>query len=87
MLDLVRPGLERAWRVAEARERLVRAAANPQSGTAVVLLDSYGEIEHSSVDAALRFSPAILDCYVQGLFDTVGRCGRDHSRSLAPSTT
>jgi DNA-binding CsgD family transcriptional regulator len=52
VLDLVRPGLERAWRVAEARERLVRAlAANPPSGTAVVLLDSYGEIEHSSVDA------------------------------------
>jgi len=43
--------------------------------------------EHSSVDAALRFSPAILDCYVQGLFDTVRRCGLDHSRSLAPSTT
>ena len=52
VLDLVRPGLERAWRAAEAREHLVRAlAANPPSGTAVVLLDSYGEIEHSSVDA------------------------------------
>jgi DNA-binding CsgD family transcriptional regulator len=52
LLDLVRPGLERAWRAAEAREHLVRAlAANPPSGTAVVLLDSYGEIEHSSVDA------------------------------------
>ncbi len=52
MLDLVRPGLERAWRVADARERLVRAlAANPPSGTAVVLLDSYGEIEHSGVNA------------------------------------
>jgi DNA-binding CsgD family transcriptional regulator len=52
VLDFVRPGLERAWRVAEAREHLVRAlAANPPWGTAVVLLDSYGEIEHSSVDA------------------------------------
>jgi DNA-binding CsgD family transcriptional regulator len=52
VLDLLRPGLEDAWRAAEARELLVRAlAANPPPGTAVVLLDRYGEIEDSSVDA------------------------------------
>jgi DNA-binding CsgD family transcriptional regulator len=52
VLDLVRPGLEGALRAAEARERLARAlAANPPPGTAVVLLDRYGEIELSSLDA------------------------------------
>jgi DNA-binding CsgD family transcriptional regulator len=52
VLDLVRPALEDALRAAEARERLVRAlAADPPPGTAVVLLDRYGEIEHSSLDA------------------------------------
>jgi DNA-binding CsgD family transcriptional regulator len=52
VLDLVRPALEHALRDAEARERLVRAlATNPPPGTAVVLLDRYGEIEHSSLDA------------------------------------
>jgi DNA-binding CsgD family transcriptional regulator len=52
VLDLVRPVLEAALRDAEARERLVRAlATNPPPGTAVVLLDRYGEIEHSSVAA------------------------------------
>jgi DNA-binding CsgD family transcriptional regulator len=52
VLDLVCPDLEEALRVAEARERLVRAlAANPPPSTAVVLLDRYGEVEHSSLDA------------------------------------
>jgi DNA-binding CsgD family transcriptional regulator len=52
VLDLVRPGLEDALLAAEARGRLVRAlAADPPPGTAVVLLDRYGEIEHSSLDA------------------------------------
>jgi DNA-binding CsgD family transcriptional regulator len=52
VLDIVRPGLEDALRVAEARGRLARAlVANPPPGTAVVLLDRYGEIEHSSLDA------------------------------------
>ena len=52
VLDLVRPVLEAALRDAQARERLVRAlATNPPPGTAVVLLDRYGEIEHSSLDA------------------------------------
>ena len=47
VLDLVRPVLEAALRDAHARERLVRAlATDPPSGTAVVLLDRYGEIEH-----------------------------------------
>ena len=46
------PALEYALRAAEARGRLVRAlAASPPPGTAVVLLDRYGEIEHSGLDA------------------------------------
>jgi DNA-binding CsgD family transcriptional regulator len=52
VLDLVRPGVEAALRDAQARERLVRAlATSPPPGTAVVLLDRYGEIEQSSLDA------------------------------------
>jgi DNA-binding CsgD family transcriptional regulator len=52
MLDLARPSLEAALRDAQARERLVRAlATEPPPGTAVVLLDRYGEIEHASRDA------------------------------------
>jgi DNA-binding CsgD family transcriptional regulator len=48
----VRPGLEEALRAAEARGRLVHAlAADPPAGTAVVLLDRYGDIEQSSLDA------------------------------------
>jgi hypothetical protein len=57
VLDLVRPALEDALRTAEARARLVRAlAANPPPGTAVVVLDRYGEIEHSSPDAERRLA-------------------------------
>jgi DNA-binding CsgD family transcriptional regulator len=52
VLDLVRPVLENALRDAQARERLDRAlATSPPRGTAVVLLNGYGEIEHSSLDA------------------------------------
>jgi DNA-binding CsgD family transcriptional regulator len=52
VLDLLRPALEDALRSAQARARLVRAlTANPSPGTAVVLLDRYGEIERSSPDA------------------------------------
>jgi DNA-binding CsgD family transcriptional regulator len=52
VLDLVRPALEGALRATEARGRLARAlAANPPPGTGVVLLDRYGEIELSSLDA------------------------------------
>ena len=52
VLDLVCPGLERALRDAQARERLDRAlATDPPPGTAVVLLDRYGEIERSSLDS------------------------------------
>jgi len=63
LLDLVRPALEAALQEAGARERLVRAlAVDPPPGTAVVLLDGYGEIEHSSFDAerwlAEHFEPA-----------------------------
>jgi len=63
VLDLVTPSLEDALRAAEAHGRLVRAlAADPPSGTAVVLLDRCGEIEHSSLDAerwlAEHFGPA-----------------------------
>jgi DNA-binding CsgD family transcriptional regulator len=51
VLDLVRPVIEVALRAAEARERLARAlAANPPLGTAVALLDRYGEIEYLSLD-------------------------------------
>ena len=51
VLDLVCPVIEDALRAAEARERLARAlAANPPLGTAVVLLDSYGEVEYLSLD-------------------------------------
>ena len=52
ILDLVRPALEDAVRTTQARARLARAlAADPPPGTAVVLLDRYGEIEQSSMDA------------------------------------
>jgi DNA-binding CsgD family transcriptional regulator len=52
VLDLARPVLEAALRDAQARERLVRAlATEPPPGTAVVLLDRYGEIEYASLDA------------------------------------
>jgi DNA-binding CsgD family transcriptional regulator len=52
VLDIVRPGLEGALRAAEARGRLARAlVGKPPPGTAVVLLDRYGEIELSSLDA------------------------------------
>ena len=52
VLDLVCPVLEARLRDARVRERLDRAfATDPPPGTAVVLLDRYGEIEHSSLDA------------------------------------
>ena len=52
VLDLVRPGLENAVRAARAHERLAHAlATRPPPGTAIVLLDRYGEIEHSSLDS------------------------------------
>jgi hypothetical protein len=52
VLDLVRPVLEDALRAAEARGRLVPAlAADPPPATAVVLVDRYGEVEQSSLDA------------------------------------
>jgi DNA-binding CsgD family transcriptional regulator len=48
----VQPALEHALRDALARERLIPAlATNPSPGAAVVLLDRYGEIVHSSADA------------------------------------
>jgi DNA-binding CsgD family transcriptional regulator len=56
MLDLARPVLEAALRDAQTRERLARPlATNPPPGTAVVLLDRYGEIEQSSPDAERWF--------------------------------
>lgn len=52
VLDLARPAVERALDASEARQRLLIAlTADPPRGTAVVLLDSYGEIEASSPDA------------------------------------
>jgi len=34
--------------------------------------------EHSCVDAWLRFSPAIMSCQLNGVFDPFGRCPHDH---------
>lgn len=52
LLDAFSPGLENALQTAEARERYAHAmAAGPPVGTAVVLLNRYGEIELSSRDA------------------------------------
>jgi DNA-binding CsgD family transcriptional regulator len=63
VLDVASPGLERALWTAHARECLDRVlAAEPMRGTAVVLLDRYGEIELSSIEAerwlAEHFGPA-----------------------------
>jgi len=52
VLDVARPGLEHVLQIAEARGRLLLAlASDPPPGTGVVLLDDYGEIQHSSRDA------------------------------------
>src|SRR5215218_507 len=52
LLDIARPGLERALRATQARGRLIRAlAADPPPGMAVTLLDRDGEIELSSPEA------------------------------------
>jgi DNA-binding CsgD family transcriptional regulator len=63
VLNAVRPALETAEDLALARERLLRAlATDPPPGMAVVLLDRYGEIQLSSIDAerwlAEHFGPA-----------------------------
>jgi DNA-binding CsgD family transcriptional regulator len=63
LLDLATPAIASDLDQARARERLLRAlAASPPPGTAVLLLDRYGEIEHSSVDGerwlAEHFGPA-----------------------------
>jgi DNA-binding CsgD family transcriptional regulator len=63
VLNLAQPAVERALQAAEARERLVAAlATDPPPGTAVVLLDEYGDIEQSSPRAdrwlAEHFGPA-----------------------------
>jgi DNA-binding CsgD family transcriptional regulator len=63
VLDLARPVIEGALQDSEARARLVRALASaPPPGTAVLLLDHYGEIEHSNLEAerwlAEHFGPA-----------------------------
>jgi DNA-binding CsgD family transcriptional regulator len=52
VLDLARPAIERVLQTSQARQRLLRAlTANPPPGSAVVLLNDYGEIEASSPDA------------------------------------
>jgi hypothetical protein len=52
VLDVARPGLEHVLQVAEARQRLLLAlASNPPPGTGVVLLDAYGEVQHSTLEA------------------------------------
>jgi len=63
VLDLIRPALEQALRAAKARGRLARAlAASAPPDTGFVLLDSYGQIVHSSSDGerwlAEHFGPA-----------------------------
>lgn len=63
VLDIARPALEDAVRSTQARVRLRRARdAGPPPGTAVVLLDGDGEIEHAGTDArrwlAEHFGPA-----------------------------
>jgi DNA-binding CsgD family transcriptional regulator len=63
VLDLMRPALEEALQAAKARGRLFRAlAATAPPDTGFVLLDSYGEIVHSSADGerwlAEHFGPA-----------------------------
>ena len=35
--------------------------------------------EHACMDAFGRFSPAVMDCQVNGVFDFVARCGMDHA--------
>ena len=52
VLDVARPGVEHALEMAQARERLLQAlASSTPPGTAVLLLDDYGEIQHASLDA------------------------------------
>jgi DNA-binding CsgD family transcriptional regulator len=52
VLDVVRPAVERVLEAAEARQRLLLAlTSDPPPGSAVVLLDAYGEIEASSPQA------------------------------------
>lgn len=52
VLDVTRPAVERALEAADARQLLLRAlSSDPPPGTAVVLLDDYGEIEASIPDA------------------------------------
>jgi hypothetical protein len=52
VLDVAQPAVERALAAAQARQLLLRAlSSDPPPGTAVVLLDAYGEIEVSSPDA------------------------------------
>lgn len=63
VLSLARPAVHEALQTAQARQRLVRAlASEPPAGTAIVLLNEYGEIEHSSIQAerwlAEHFGPA-----------------------------
>jgi DNA-binding CsgD family transcriptional regulator len=63
VLDIAAPRIEGELQATQARGRLVRAlAADPPSGTAVVLLNRDGEIELSNVDAerwlAEHFGPA-----------------------------
>lgn len=52
LLNVAAPTVQDALEAADARERLVRAlASDPPPGTAVVLLDDYGEIAQSSPQA------------------------------------
>jgi peptidoglycan/xylan/chitin deacetylase (PgdA/CDA1 family) len=43
--------------------------------------------EHASVDATFNFAPAVMGCYVNGVFDVARRCTLDHRGSPTPSPT
>ncbi len=52
LLELIAPAIERALQAAGARQRSVRAlGADAPAGSAVLLLDAYGQIELSSLEA------------------------------------
>jgi len=65
--------------VADAGYQLaVTACGHRESGYPLLTVPRRLLWEHATVDAALRFSPATLSCYVNGVFDWTRRCALDH---------